>query len=386
VRTLWAALISSALLIATFSAANAQQSPNTLRAPIVHPAIDGVLAAFKTHPLVGLLNHEGADNHDLAQQEDFYAALVRDPRFARDVGNIVVEFGASSTQGIIDRYVNGQDVPYIELRKVWTDSISWMPPPIDLGYVNLFAQIRVTNLALPPAQRIHVWLAEPPVNWSKITKREDLAPPGMDVLQFRDNHAADVIEHQILSRSRKALVVYGGYHFITDPIVMETRPAGTTTMAEQVEKLHPGAIFKVSTYVGFKNATCTAEFEKDKAKLALPALLEPIGGTTLDDPSFLRRCAEVGLKAPENMPKEKRSVYLDHLARNSAGLNTDAMLYLGPAASLTESPLMPDVYLDGAYLKEVMRRMQIIDAKRAPSNLGITVDQNPASPGPFKNF
>ena len=110
-RKLFSGLIVGVLLAVSCSASDAQKAPNVLPAPTVRPAIDGVLAAFQNHPLVGMLNWEGADNHDLAQQEDFYAALVRDPRFARDVGNVVVEFGASSAQAIIDRYVNGQDVP-----------------------------------------------------------------------------------------------------------------------------------------------------------------------------------------------------------------------------------------------------------------------------------
>jgi len=132
-----------------------------LPAPTASPAVDAIMGAFQSHAIVGMLNNEGADNHDLAQQHDFYAALVRDPRFASEVSNVVVEFGAASAQGIMDRYVNGENVPYTELRKVWSDTLGWSPPPVNLGYVNLFAQVRAVNLALPPVQRIHVWLGEP---------------------------------------------------------------------------------------------------------------------------------------------------------------------------------------------------------------------------------
>jgi hypothetical protein len=44
---------------------------------VVRPALDGIFAAFETHPLVGL-----GDLHDLANELAFYATLVRDPRFA----------------------------------------------------------------------------------------------------------------------------------------------------------------------------------------------------------------------------------------------------------------------------------------------------------------
>ena len=62
-----------------------------LEAPTVVSAIDGILHAFQHHSLVGI-----GDDHNSAQEEDFYAALVRDPRFATEVGNVVVEFGGAA--------------------------------------------------------------------------------------------------------------------------------------------------------------------------------------------------------------------------------------------------------------------------------------------------
>jgi hypothetical protein len=56
--------------------------------------------------------------------------------------------------------VNGDNVPYTELRKVWTDVVGWTPTVVHLGYAHFFAQVRETNLALPPEQRIRVWLGE----------------------------------------------------------------------------------------------------------------------------------------------------------------------------------------------------------------------------------
>src|SRR4051812_44040634 len=155
-------VIAAFLLTASISPGLAQS------APTVSPAIDGIFEVFKTHPLVGIGEH-----HRIAQELDFYAALVRDPRFAREVGNVVVEFGGAIRQDIIDRYVNGEDVPYTELRKVWTDTVGWLPVVTAVGYPNFFAQVRETNLALPPGQRIHVWLAEPVIDWSKLKTHAD---------------------------------------------------------------------------------------------------------------------------------------------------------------------------------------------------------------------
>src|SRR3954465_1404755 len=92
------------------------------RPPKITNAADGIVSAFLSHPLVGL-----GEWHGLAQELDFYAVLVRDPRFANDVGNIVLEMGDASQQAVVDRYVNGENVPYNEIRKVWSDTVGAFP-------------------------------------------------------------------------------------------------------------------------------------------------------------------------------------------------------------------------------------------------------------------
>ena len=118
-------------------------------APTVRPAIDGILAEFEKHPLVGI-----GDAHNLAQQEDFFVSLIRDPRFAKEVSNVVVEFGTATHQDIVDRYINGGTVSFAELRSVWSDAVGAEPTVTGLGYANFFAQVRTTNLSLPPEQRV----------------------------------------------------------------------------------------------------------------------------------------------------------------------------------------------------------------------------------------
>lgn len=49
--------------------------------PVVRPAVDGILEAFATHPLVGL-----GEFHMLANELNFYTLVVRDPRFVAKVG------------------------------------------------------------------------------------------------------------------------------------------------------------------------------------------------------------------------------------------------------------------------------------------------------------
>jgi hypothetical protein len=149
------------VLLVSFSLVTSGLVSQPAKPPTVTQAIDGIFGALQTHSLVGL-----GDYHGMAQEEDFYAALVRDPRFAKNVGNVVVEFGDASQQETIDRYVAGEDVPYAQLRKVWADTVGWFPTVTALGFMNFYAEVRSANLTLMPAQRIHVWLGDPPVDWS----------------------------------------------------------------------------------------------------------------------------------------------------------------------------------------------------------------------------
>ena len=192
----------------------------------VEPALDGLFRAFGNHPVVAL-----GDPHGLAEQMEFYAAVVRDPRFARDVRNVVVEFGASSQQAVIDRYVAGETVPYAELRKVWNDTVGWAPPPALVGFVKFFAAVREVNKALPRDRRIKVWLGEPPLDWSAATPERIQAAMGA-----RDTYPAALIRDRILAKGEKTLVIYGLGHI------------GGPDMKGLVEAAHPGAMFAVLPY------------------------------------------------------------------------------------------------------------------------------------------
>jgi hypothetical protein len=208
--------------------------------PKVVGASDGIFAAFQTHPLVGL-----GEWHGLAQEMDFYSTLVRDPRFARDVGNVVVEMGDAAQQAVIDRYVNGENIPYPELRKVWSDTVGIFPTVLDLGTINLYATIRSVNLSLPPSSRIRVWLGDPPIDWPKIKTKDEWQA----LEDQRDSFPTTLIEREILAKGKKALVIYGAAHFavypgglaLPSPVVLHR----STNMRANFDSRHPGALYVV---------------------------------------------------------------------------------------------------------------------------------------------
>lgn len=306
----------------------------TVPPPKVVIAADGIFAAFQTHPIVGL-----GEWHGLAQELDFYVALLRDPRFAKDVGNIVLEVGDAAQQGMIDRYVNGETVPYTELRKVWADTVGWFPTVTYMGSINLYATIRDVNAKLPPEHRIKVWLGEPPIDWSKIKTKADWDP----LVVQRDAYPTQLIENEILTKNKKTLVIYGAGHFGQYPDPPNLRAL--------LDKSHPGALFVVTPYVGYAQKDCAARFERHIKGWPTPSLVTPIRGSTLEKDVWQKGCNAFA------KPKELADEAFNNSGPNNLGLNSDALLYLGPRKELVYGPRDPNILLDTDYRAEMNRRM-----------------------------
>ena len=347
-------------------AAMASQDANSPspQAPVVTSAADGIFAAFQTHPLVGL-----CDNHGMAQEEDFFAALIRDKRFATDVGNVVVEFGDAAQQNTVDRYVSGEDVPYEQLRKVWSDTVGWIPTVAALGYINFYAQVREVNQGLPPEQRIHVWLGDPPVDWSRIQPKSDLSQVIGNLFKERDQYPADLIAAQILAKKKKALVIYGTIHFY-----------GEKKLKALVEQRQPGAFFVVTPYFGFIEKSCSDAFERAIHDWPHPALAVPVRDSSLKGLLRTPGCHYWSASAfsfPPNETESEKAKEMEDIENWSSGVAGDALLYLDSAASLTQSPLSPDLYLDEDFRKEIDRRAFMMNGQHLTWP---TVRNNPVSP------
>ncbi|MBA2588640.1 MAG: hypothetical protein H0U98_08455 [Alphaproteobacteria bacterium] len=302
--------------------------------PTISPATDGIFVAFKTHPLVGL-----GELHGLAQELDFYVTLLRDPRFAAEVGNIVVEVGDAAQQAVIDRYVNGEEVPYAELRKVWSDTVGWYPTVTFAGSINIYSTIREVNAKLPPDKRIKVWLGEPPIDWTAIKTREDFTP----LEKQRDSYPVELVAREILAKSKKALMIYGAGHFGIYPDFSNLRSLLDTS--------HPGALFVISPYTGYAQADCAARFEPHIKGWTAPSLVGPIKGSTLEADIWRKGCNAF------TKPPELKDEAFEASGRNNLGLTSDALLYLGPRQSLVYGPRDLDILLDLDYRAEMNRRM-----------------------------
>ena len=113
-------------------------------------AVSKLLDNFETHRVVAF----GEGLHGNEQAHAFRLALIRDPRFSLVVNDIVVEFGTSRYQHLMDAFVRGEDVSATDLRNAWRDSMKGGPlwdVPI---YEEFFRAVRAVNAGLPANRRI----------------------------------------------------------------------------------------------------------------------------------------------------------------------------------------------------------------------------------------
>src|SRR5215471_4647200 len=147
--------------------------------------VSAILDGFRTHDVVAL----GEGRHNNEPGYAFRLSLIRDPRFATVVNDIVVESGSSQYQNAMDRYIHGENVPNVMLRHAWQDTTqpdtAWDVPM----YEEFFAAVRAVNATLAPSRQLRVLLGEPPFDWDHAT-RESWLRIGLE----RDRFAADLIQ------------------------------------------------------------------------------------------------------------------------------------------------------------------------------------------------
>lgn len=159
-----------------------------------------VLALFDGANLVAL-----GERHWAREDAQFRLRLLQRPAFARIVNDIVIEFGNPLHQSVLDRFVDGNDVPLSELRSVWRDTTqpgTWDSPV----YEEFIVAVRLINARLPSSRRLRILAADYPINWDPTAADKVLN------VDARDEFAAGLIQREVLNKNRKALLLFGSAH------------------------------------------------------------------------------------------------------------------------------------------------------------------------------
>jgi len=186
--------------------------------PTPQDPVQAIVNLFDTYRIVML-----GEMHESRQEYDLLGKLVAAPGFADKVNDIVVEFGNASYQDLVDRYIAGENVPFDQVQHAWRDTVGALGP-VSPVYGEFYRAVRAANLKLPKQRRLRVLLGDPPIDWTRVRTREDIAL----YLPFRDEFYAGVVRYQVLAKSHKALLIMGEGHFRRSAI----RPTPSTSVRQ----------------------------------------------------------------------------------------------------------------------------------------------------------
>jgi hypothetical protein len=245
-------------------------------------------------------------------------------------------------------------------------------------------------------------LGEPPVNWKKINKTEDLGP----WIFQRDEYYAGVVEKEVIQKNRRALLIMGSLHFIKKgwgidpqagnnaPMAFNNADPGDTSggtfmksapvpskneagkisikkieepnntnsnkqapnVAQILEKKYPGKLFIILPYDGYGDMVANKEIE-EKLDPKKPSLL--ITGNSWPGNMEAGRLYGRRSLALTNGKVTGEVIYDPYPNLKISDL-CDAFLYISDRKNMARS-LPVNIYSDTAYIKELNRRSIIMN-------------------------
>jgi hypothetical protein len=320
------------LLIAVVSPRGLGQAAEQLKRagaePVPEPAISAIIAAWDKYDVVGI-----PEGHNMKDIDDFILLFIRNPAFTQKVNDIVVECGNSLYQPVLDRYIGGEDVPFTEVRKVWRNTTQMM---CDLSgfFEQFFPLVRAMNQKLPPEKRLRVLAGDPPINWDQIKTDQDWKK----FATTRDDSIASVMEKEVLSKHRKALMLFGAYHLM--------HGVGHYSAVSIYEERYPNITFVVDAFGIFD----TSFF----ASWPIPSIARSkntwLGALDISHFYPAQVYADKDCKVHTVIPKEYQKPMTELV---------DAFLYLVPHDLDLREQTPADIALDVDYMTEMMRRAKL---------------------------
>ncbi len=303
------------------------------------PVVAATLKLFDTYPVVGI-----GEVHGLQELGNFYVNLVSQPTFAKDVGNVVFEFGNAFFQPTIDKYLAGEEVPYKEVKKAWTTMVGTMgSDKISVMYGQFYKAVREANRTLPEGQKIKVWLGDPPTDPDDPLAYTPERPPD------RDAFFSDIVLQKILAKGKKALLVIGAGHVVDDGL-----RASTATIFECkyrlpyrynvracIDAYYPGKLFLIQNHWGLPKPFCNRQLEARLESGPVPSL------TSLRDTALA-----TFLDSPECSSKSWWGTLTSAWSNAYLYLGKSDKLILSPLPGEPETPFSKWVHEAAPYLKK----------------------------------
>lgn len=285
-------------------------------------ATEAVLRAFRAHDLVLL-----GEMHGNRQQYEWLGELVVNAEFADQVDNVVMEFGNSRYQDVVDRYIRGDSVPLTDVELAWRNTGASVGPPSPV-IASLYKAVRESNVRRRGKHPIRVLCGEPPLDWTVIRTRADLtARPN------RDRYYARIVKDSVLAKHQRALLIMGSLHFVRNMV------PGLSAIKRELRQA--GA----RTFVLLSGTNVIGGY--DDIDHRFDSWPTPSVVSLADD--------WVGNLPANSVLSGGERTIPSPLLKDAA----DALLYLGPRDSLTRLLFPRDELLGTPYGKEIERRMSV---------------------------
>ena len=292
--------------------------------------------------------------HGNQNLDTFILSFVADPRFPGDIRDVVVECGNSLYQKTLDRYIAGENVAQTDVEKIWRNTTQPMCA-VSSFYQQLFPLLRRVNESLPLSKRVRVLAGDVPVDWETIRSNDDLQRSPQD----RDANIASIVQSQVLSKHRKALLLFGMTHLYHGARSSTVDPSAVGIY----EGHYPGVTWVVEDHDGFGFGTPYEELnDRWEARIAswrAPSIVVSLKGTWLADLLDTENASElISLITPRKGGGTNVRTVVQQSTRPFTSM-IDGYLYLGPRRLLLKEPPSASALLDKGFMKEMRRRAKL---------------------------
>ncbi len=306
-------------------------------------AIEYVRQAVREYPIVCLA--EGG--HQARKPHEFIRRVLSDEAVRGAVDVIIVEFAAAKHQAVLDAYIHGEDIPFDTLSRVWRETGQSPIGPWDSPlYRQLLEVIRDGNRDLPPDKKVRVIAGDPPIDWERITTRENFRAARIP----RDPYVAELAMEQAFQLGKRVLIIFGGAHLPQVPIGPDD-PRNSLT--HRILEQHPGKV----TAIGFLDPENlgiedrTDELVRDSIYSTDHHWVGEISaGLVFPEIYSLITDADTGERSWQQV-----ELYSEYVVRDLF----DALVYIGSSSEWEYVSGAFDEERDEEYLKELNRRSML---------------------------
>lgn len=305
-----------------------------------HKVNIAILQLFKQFPIVAI----GEGQHNSKLTFEWLTTLIDERQFSDFVQNIVVEFGASEYQWVMDDFVNNKDIPDSLFKKCWRETTQIMvwDNPI---YEQFFKVVRKKNKSLPQEKRIRVLLGD----------------ASFGTKTMGDEHSFQIVEKEVIQKKQTALLIYGDLHFVRKDIFTNYADPKDVrreflNIIQILDIQYPGKSFCIWGSVNTNDSITKNIIRNENIKI--PCLIH-IKNTEL---------GHVDFRTFYPYPTDFRTDHLGKDIEKDAHIQmpmkqiVDGILFRGNWEAQNQIAPRPDnIYADTNYLNELIRREQLVN-------------------------